>query len=177
MSTLKNYHDDEALARMIDAAMKTKRTTDTAFRFEKELFRGWLASDKNKPADVFQLLKLDLAGDTLLGDPLWKVWVRYIDEFNKISPTPQYYAKIETLRKSYGDEKLAKLLIAAKEVESTKKTAADLQTLLLNQWILYVDRATLYLRLNVKNEPSGSALKVLYHGYLRKYKEIYIAKP
>ncbi|KAI9982470.1 hypothetical protein PInf_008413 [Phytophthora infestans] len=93
----------------------------------------WLA--KGKPTDdVFKLLTLDVAADDLLANSKLTEWITYMKLFNQANPKKQT-SLIRTLTTHYGDEALAKMVVAAKQVPDTATFAKRLQTEQLQLWL------------------------------------------
>jgi hypothetical protein len=76
----------------------------------------------------------------ILEKPLLNDWVKYLNDFNTKYPGKKT-TMIETFTRRFGDEKLTKMLLAAKEVETTKLMATDLQTKQINTWLRRGDTA------------------------------------
>ncbi|EGZ07993.1 hypothetical protein PHYSODRAFT_455930, partial [Phytophthora sojae] len=103
-----------------------------AIRLEAVLSQRWLSKNKS-PADAFKLFGLQ-ADDALLSNPALNSWVKYLDDFNTKNPNEKT-TMLKTFKTYYGDEELYKLLKAAKEVDTTKKMATDLQTAQVAYWL------------------------------------------
>ncbi|GMF27847.1 unnamed protein product [Phytophthora fragariaefolia] len=123
-----HYADDARLANMILAAKKTPSLQTTAKRLENDLFKGWANMDPsfNKPDDVFMSLKLNRAGDKVFESPLWSYYIEYLNRYNKANPGKKQ-DMMNALSRGYDDENLAKILVAAKEVPSTKTLATKVE--------------------------------------------------
>ncbi|KAE8902632.1 hypothetical protein PF010_g11964 [Phytophthora fragariae] len=104
-----------------------------ATKFKNEVVKSWLA-DPDHPANMFQGLKLDKAGDDLISNPLLSVWTMYVKAFKTEYPFTKSTV-IETLTKAYGDEKLATMIQAGTKVEKTEQFAKDLQTAQFKHWV------------------------------------------
>ncbi|GMF27843.1 unnamed protein product [Phytophthora fragariaefolia] len=121
---------------------------------------------------MFGYLGLDSSLDDVLTNPVLNVWSRYLDEFNTKFPRDKVLM-IDTFRVSFGDEALLHFLIKAKETPSTQKIASNMETSLLNKWILE--------RINpddvsqmIKAGTATNKVKVkLLETYSRKFKETY----
>ncbi|KAG3015122.1 hypothetical protein PC121_g13803 [Phytophthora cactorum] len=88
---------------------------------------------QGKSADeAFVLLKLDQAGDKLLENKQFSVWVSYMTKITKKYPE---VAMVVKLTSRYGDEGLAKLLEAGKQVKATNKIARKLQFIQMTGWM------------------------------------------
>ncbi|ETP09326.1 hypothetical protein F441_14802 [Phytophthora nicotianae CJ01A1] len=85
--------------------------------------------------DVFKLFTLDKAADRLLASPHWDEWISYMKRFNKVNPTKRTTV-IDTLTKHYGDEGLARIIEAAKQVRATAGLAKRVQTEQIQRWLL-----------------------------------------
>ncbi|OWY91912.1 Avirulence (Avh) protein, partial [Phytophthora megakarya] len=123
------YGDDVALKMFLENA-----NSPVATKLKNEMVKNWEVALEH-PANVFTLLELDKAGDNLFSSPLLKTWVQYLKTFNEESK----YGKttmIKTFSTSYGDEKLATMLEAAKKVPDTEQFAKNLQAAQFNQWMV-----------------------------------------
>ncbi|KAE8990076.1 hypothetical protein PF010_g26716 [Phytophthora fragariae] len=81
-----------------------------ATKFKDEMVKAWM-TDLDHPANMFKRLKLNEAGDDLLTSSLLSIWTRYMKAFNEQNPFAET-TMIQTLTKSYGDEKLATIIQA-----------------------------------------------------------------
>ncbi|KAG6948595.1 hypothetical protein JG688_00015024, partial [Phytophthora aleatoria] len=97
-------------------------------------FDDWLTNGKSAD-DVFKLLTLDKAADGLLATPHLNDWISYMKLVNKANPTKKTTV-IATLTAHYGDEGLAKIIEAAKQVRATAALAKRVQTEQIQRWLL-----------------------------------------
>ncbi|EGZ07975.1 hypothetical protein PHYSODRAFT_288779 [Phytophthora sojae] len=124
-SALATHYTDEALATMVVAGKKVPGTENIATKLEAAQIQGWLSS-KVEPVDGFKSISLDQVGAGLLTNPKLNTWVKYMDAFNAKNPRAKT-TMVKTFTTYYGDEGLAKMLVAAKNVETTEEMATDLQ--------------------------------------------------
>ncbi|KAF4130444.1 hypothetical protein GN958_ATG20338 [Phytophthora infestans] len=88
---------------------------------------------QGKTADeAFTLLKLDQAGDKLLENKQFSVWVSYMTKTNKKHPKT---AIVTALAARYSDERLATMLEAARKVDATSGIATKLQAAHMKVWL------------------------------------------
>ncbi|EGZ15121.1 hypothetical protein PHYSODRAFT_249155 [Phytophthora sojae] len=104
-----------------------------ATKFKEEVVTSWL-SNPDHPINMLKRLKLDDAGDDLLASPLLDVWTRHLKAFNKEYPFAET-TMIQTLTKSYGDEKLAAIIQAGTKVPKTEQLAKNLQVAQFKRWM------------------------------------------
>ncbi|EEY63418.1 secreted RxLR effector peptide protein, putative [Phytophthora infestans T30-4] len=100
-----------------------------------EQLMSWLNGGKNAD-DVFKLLTLDDAAETLLASPQLQAWIKFMKKFNTENPKQQT-TLIKTLTSHYGDDGVAKIIEAAKQVPATATIAKRLQTEQTQRWIAY----------------------------------------
>ncbi|KAK1941024.1 hypothetical protein P3T76_007730 [Phytophthora citrophthora] len=93
----------------------------------------WLKAG-NSADDVFKLLALDNAAENLLANPKLREWITYMKAFNEKNPTKKT-SLVATLTAHYGDDGLAKIVEAAKQVPSTATIAKRLQTEQIQRWL------------------------------------------
>ncbi|ETN03613.1 hypothetical protein PPTG_15594 [Phytophthora nicotianae INRA-310] len=132
----KNFADD-VLAHMIVTGMKAPSTKSMAQRMEDELFKGWITNLKT-PDVVFMYLKLNKAGEKVFENPLWSMYTKYLDHFNKVVPMKQT-TMISAFARNYDKEALAKILIAAKKDLRTERLASKLYTEQIQRWLTTKD--------------------------------------
>ncbi|EEY67117.1 secreted RxLR effector peptide protein, putative [Phytophthora infestans T30-4] len=88
---------------------------------------------QGKTADeAFTLLKLDQAGDKLLENKQFSVWVSYMTKINKKHPKT---AIVTALTARSSDERLATMLEAARKVDATSGIATKLQVAHMKVWL------------------------------------------
>lgn len=111
-SPLRKAYNDEELVTMLIAAKKVPSTEKMARRVQAELTQSWMKDPKNHlPDDIFDLLKLT-DKETLLGDPLFSAWLKYLDEFNYRFPRYEDSA-ISTLLDKFSSVSLLEMIQAA----------------------------------------------------------------
>nr|QMU24878.1 PaRXLR54 [Phytophthora agathidicida] len=115
--------------------------------------------------DVFIKLKLPQTGDKILESPKFFVWAKYVNDYNAKFPDKQA-STIPLLTHNLGGEaKLAKALLEATKVESTRSFATALQTEQLTSWVqkkYSADKVFKALNLNkgLEGLPSNPLLSV-----------------
>ncbi|GMF55261.1 unnamed protein product [Phytophthora fragariaefolia] len=127
------YRDDARLANIILAAKKNPFLQGISRSLEDELLKGWAAS-RMQPSDVLKSLKLDKEGDKIFESPLWSYFTQYLERYNKGYPRKQE-TMITALSRSYDDNELAALLIAAKKSPKTKALATKLENDQVSAWL------------------------------------------
>ncbi|KAL3658914.1 hypothetical protein V7S43_016055 [Phytophthora oleae] len=133
ISILSKRYNDKTLAKMLIAAYKAESTSTIAKRIQAEQTLQWLNSGK-KPGDIFTMLQLEKAGEKLFENPLFSAWIKYADDFRLVHRETQLET-MTTLMKHYDDDALAKMIMAAYDVPSTKNLARRLHAELLRGWL------------------------------------------
>ncbi|KAG6949366.1 hypothetical protein JG688_00014659 [Phytophthora aleatoria] len=133
IDVLRDNFADDVLAKMILAGMKVPATKNMAQRMENELFKVWVVNGKT-PDVIFMYLNLHKAEESVFQSPLWSMYTKFLEEYNKVFPMRQT-TMISAFARSYDKEALAKLLVAAKKVPSTEKLATKLQTDQIQRWL------------------------------------------
>ncbi|KAG6950381.1 hypothetical protein JG688_00014179 [Phytophthora aleatoria] len=132
ISILSSRYSDKALANMLIEANKVQSTSSIAKRIQAEQIQLWLKIGK-KPEDIFTLLQLEKAGDTLFENPLFSAWIKYADDFRLLHNTD--LATMPTLTNHYSDEVVAKMIMKAYENPNTKNIAKRLESELQRDWL------------------------------------------
>ncbi|OWZ17767.1 RxLR effector protein [Phytophthora megakarya] len=124
---------DYSLNKLVEEAMKYPNTEKASMIVTvDELKRRFVA--RIRPADTFsEFVRETKGGDNFFTSPNFKLWVKYIDDFNKKYPDDRT-SMIDSIRYSYTDEELAKILMAGKSNSKTKELAANLELALVNTW-------------------------------------------
>ncbi|ETP51893.1 hypothetical protein F442_03033 [Phytophthora nicotianae P10297] len=102
-STLTTHYGDEVLAKLLD----------------------------QKADDIYALLKLSVADDALLKNPLMNTWI-YVTRLGKEDPYDLLLLKLKT---RYDEAELAHLLIAAKADNSAESVAKKVEQAQLKNWL------------------------------------------
>ncbi|POM73220.1 Avirulence protein (Avh) [Phytophthora palmivora] len=119
--------------RLIEQALQNPRTVNIGKMVENARLQDWM-DRKHPPEHVFQFLHLEKAGEKTLASPKFKVWSKYLNDFNKLYPD-QKTTMLNGLRANYNDRALLRMFKAAKNDPSTEKLASDLQNALINKWL------------------------------------------
>ncbi|OWZ00531.1 RxLR effector protein [Phytophthora megakarya] len=128
IATLTAKYGDDGLARLLQAA-KNGRESKLADMLQTEQMWVWLTGTKGKSTDdIFHLLKLDEGVDKVLTNPNLQAWDDYIKFYNSKFDVKNPTTTFDSLKRFYGDEKMAKMLEAAKKEPTTRKIAMKLQT-------------------------------------------------
>ncbi|KAE8983670.1 hypothetical protein PF011_g21082 [Phytophthora fragariae] len=119
---------------VIKTAMNDPSTVKIAKLVQRELSKRWLDL-KKPPQDVFHLIGLNHAGDKTLASSDFKVWTKYLNDFNQRYPTEKT-TMLDGLMDNYNEISLLQIFDAAKKDPRTEKLATNLQNALINQWIV-----------------------------------------
>ncbi|ETM33839.1 hypothetical protein L914_18967 [Phytophthora nicotianae] len=117
---------------MLIQANKAQSTSSIAKRIQAEQTQLWLKHGK-KPEDIFTMLQLEKAGDTLFENPLFSAWIKYADDFRLLYDTD--LATMSTLISHYSDEAVAKMITKAHGNPKTKNIAERLESELQRDWL------------------------------------------
>ncbi|KAG6611972.1 putative secreted RxLR effector protein [Phytophthora cinnamomi] len=176
ISALSTRYSDDVLSQMLIAAEKVSGSNELATKLQAGQRRVWQSNWKSAD-DVFKLLKLNNAGGRLFGDPQFIAWTKYVDDLNQSNPKKANSVIVSTLTIHYGDEKLAALIRAAKDVEETKTMATDLQKAQVNNWFVVKERPDkVKIWLGLKETTSRSAEANLYQTYVKNYEKVITEK-
>ncbi|KAG6955847.1 hypothetical protein JG688_00011699, partial [Phytophthora aleatoria] len=161
MSTLMTRYSDDVLSTMIIAAKQAPNTKDIATKLQTEQLRVW--ASRGKPADEvftrFNLKEKAQSLDDLVDDAQFAPWLKYVDDING-EDSKKANAMVAKTLTTYNEETnkgLYAMLSAAKNVESTKKLATDLQKGQLDNWLAQkVDVHDVSAWLGAKRTPLNS---------------------
>ncbi|KUG00821.1 hypothetical protein AM587_10002228 [Phytophthora nicotianae] len=167
IDTFRTNSDDAFLAKMFVNAKEIPAMEQLATKLQADQLQRWLAN-RDTPDDIFRALKLNAAVDDVLANPLLNTWATYLEDFNAKFPRSKV-SMIDTFREFFGDKALVKMLVAAKEVASTKKIAMDLETSLINKWILTKKTPTIVSKSLGTDEGSAKLLKSYTTLYMKTY--------
>ncbi|OWZ17527.1 Avirulence (Avh) protein [Phytophthora megakarya] len=134
VSTISTYYSDETAAKLVIYGKNKAGLENLATSLESTQTNKWLEGGIS-PENVFRFYQLDKAGDSLLASPQLNTWVTYMNKFNSENPSVKKTTVFGTFTQIYGDERLAKILIAAEGVEKTKKLATDFQMAQIKYWL------------------------------------------
>ncbi|KAG2972636.1 hypothetical protein JG687_00014354 [Phytophthora cactorum] len=107
-------------------------TKSWAAKLIQKLQLKWWQLRKKTPNDVFTKLKLQQTGPNLFESPGFSKWVAYVTKNSKEPPDMTIFS---TLAYHYSDDALAKMLLTAKQGESTNTLATKLEGMQLTNWI------------------------------------------
>ncbi|KAF4146163.1 hypothetical protein GN958_ATG04638 [Phytophthora infestans] len=173
ISILTTQYGDDALYTMFEHATMISRTKDLAKRLQTDQMEHWVAIRKD-PAEVFNLFKLDEAGENILSSPKFTAWAKYVDDLNVDNPEDAKFM-IPTLRQHYTDVDILQMAESAKSVEGTKTIASRLETEVIKLWL--VDRKTPDKAMaDLKLGTAGPLLENPLLNILSKYLDVYNAK-
>ncbi|KAE8963651.1 hypothetical protein PR002_g29224 [Phytophthora rubi] len=95
-----------------------------------------LTPDKQKAANkLFTKLKLHETTSDLFESPNFHKWVKSVTKSYKKTPDAANAVIVSTITARYGDEALARMLVAAKEAPTTRKLATQLEEVQLAIWL------------------------------------------
>ncbi|KAF4031978.1 hypothetical protein GN244_ATG16131 [Phytophthora infestans] len=137
MTTLSIRLNDGELEKVLENGLNSDRTKDIATKLKNELFAEW-GAQKRTPDFLFEnwlLLSLDRKAPSL-SDPVLKIWIRFMDEFN-IKHPGEKTTLFDTLRRHYHEGAIVDMLVDAKRDPTTKALAENLESLLLSTWLEY----------------------------------------
>ncbi|EGZ13792.1 hypothetical protein PHYSODRAFT_335521 [Phytophthora sojae] len=162
-------YGDEALAKMIIELKAKPDTAKLAKEMETELMKGWMSS-QTSPHLLFELLDLKGAGDDLLADPLFSIWVSYQTRFGGKNPQ-QKTSLFEALMEEFDDDALTKIIIVGKSYSKTSQRAKALKKTQLSKWLEEKQAPnTVYKWLKVKGTAANSVERLSYLKYWKDYK-------
>ncbi|OWZ02779.1 hypothetical protein PHMEG_00025598 [Phytophthora megakarya] len=127
ISILRKRYSDEELIKMT----ANYKDIPGARQVEHDLFVAWKKT-KQTPDDIFKLMQLKNTDDKLLESPLLSTWYMYVKHFTTTNVVEE---TMGTLTRSFGNERLSHILVAAKNVESTKQMAENMQKWQLTTWL------------------------------------------
>ncbi|KAE9359091.1 hypothetical protein PR003_g953 [Phytophthora rubi] len=119
---------------VIKTAMNDPSTVKMANLVQRELSKHWL-EEKKSPRIVFRFLKLNQAEEKTLASSDFKVWAKYLNDFNHRYPDEKT-TMLDGIMDSYIERALLKIFNAATKDPSTEKLATNLQNALINKWIV-----------------------------------------
>eukprot|EP00644_Phytophthora_capsici_P011665 jgi/Phyca11/10476/fgenesh1_pm.PHYCAscaffold_50_\ len=131
--TLRKHFSDDDLFHIALAAKRVDETKTMGTKLEDAFVQFWIHR-KETPDNVLVELGLKKSAETLLENPLLKILTKYTDAYNV-----KYAAKkttvIETLTRTFGDDKVARMLQAGRTDSTKKKIAKQFQADQLEMWL------------------------------------------
>jgi hypothetical protein len=169
VTSMREHLSTRKLVKMAVEASNSPSTQKLANRLHLELLDDWQKSGYT-PASVFKLLGLDFAGGKLLENPIFTYWIKYAAFFKDANPK-QRVNVVSVMKKYYDDATLAKILVEADKVPSTKKLAADLLDVLTIRW-MYNKKSPemVYTWLRVDGTAKDDAVRKVYDTYAKLFK-------
>ncbi|KAE8963281.1 hypothetical protein PF005_g29778, partial [Phytophthora fragariae] len=132
-STLTAHYGDDAPYKMIEDAVRYAGLKDLAMKLQKELMQYWITTAKS-PDDVFHAMNLDKVKHTILRNPEFTAWAKYVDDFNAKYPE-QPALMAPALRKYYSDGALFKMTDEVISGRGSKSIATKIQDELIDLWL------------------------------------------
>ncbi|KAG1696908.1 hypothetical protein DVH05_017816 [Phytophthora capsici] len=140
VTALASRYGDDGLAAMLATAKQVRGTKTEAVYLENVQVNLWMAEGK-KADDVYNLLKLDEAGENLLKKPELDVWITFTTRLKwstyktKLGEDP-YDILLAKLKPLYVDDAgLASMLVRAKNDPASRTIAEKLETSHLEKWL------------------------------------------
>ncbi|KAG3010537.1 hypothetical protein PC121_g16052 [Phytophthora cactorum] len=132
--TLKKYLkiDDDSVLGLIKEGKSVEETKSIATKVEDDLIQVWQSS-KKLPDTALVDMGLKQATSTLLENPLFNIWAKYVGVFKTKYPDNQT-KMIETLTRNIGDDRVAEITKVAKSKDTTKDIATRLESAQLVMW-------------------------------------------
>ncbi|KAG3113139.1 hypothetical protein PI125_g7607 [Phytophthora idaei] len=167
LDVLLQYYKEDGLAKLLSSADNANNPRTQ--KYLDKLLPHWL-DQPTHPQNIFNMLKLDEAGDGLLTSPLLSRWVEYMKAFNEKYSFAQT-DMIKTFTRSYGDEKLATMLQAAAKASDidTAKIAKNLQVAQFKHWmnnkLTPDDVYKTVLKLESTSSPNADIWRAYYNTY------------
>ncbi|OWZ11716.1 Avirulence (Avh) protein [Phytophthora megakarya] len=131
--TLLYAYQEGKINRMIETAIQNPRTAEMGKTVERGWMQQWLDWGKS-PSEAFLDLKLRDANNQALVRPKFKLWEKYLDDFNKRYPT-KTTTMFDTLDSNFNELNLLEVLKVAKENPSTENIAMKLEDALIEKWL------------------------------------------
>ncbi|KAE9280002.1 hypothetical protein PR003_g28078, partial [Phytophthora rubi] len=129
---LRKHFSDGALFKMTDEVISGRGSKSVATKIQDELIDLWLSGRKT-PDDALVELGLGRTVDTLMESPLFNTWLKYSTAYSTKYPQEKSTV-IETLKRTFGDIKVARMLQKAKTTDATRSIAKQLESAQLEMW-------------------------------------------
>ncbi|KAE8976213.1 hypothetical protein PR003_g25231 [Phytophthora rubi] len=153
---IRMYYDPQ---RVIKTAMTDPSTLKIAKLVQREQSKYWL-DEKKPPRTVFHFLDLDKIGEKTLASSDFKVWAKYLNDFNQRYPKEKT-TMLDGLMGNYIERVLLRMFDAAKKDPSAEKLATNLQNALINKWIVAKEKPA-YLRGLLDGVPTSDKMIARY---------------
>eukprot|EP00644_Phytophthora_capsici_P013141 jgi/Phyca11/101500/e_gw1.5.551.1 len=132
ISTLTAQYGDDSLYKMLNVAKQDSKSKELASRLQSDQLEHWVTIGKD-PSEVFKLYDLNHVGGSLLRNPQYNSWTKYVDDLN--AKHGGEVSMIPTLRKYNYDEDLFAIVGAAKSVDALKSAGVKLENAFVQYWI------------------------------------------
>ncbi|KAE8976553.1 hypothetical protein PR003_g956 [Phytophthora rubi] len=129
---LRKYFSDDALFKMTDEVISGGGSKSVATKIQDELSHLWLSSRKT-PDDALVELGLGRTVDTLMESPLFNIWLKYTNAYSTKYPDEKSTV-IETLTRTFGNIKVARMLQETKTTDATRSIAKQLESAQQEMW-------------------------------------------
>ncbi|KAG3119413.1 hypothetical protein PI124_g4072 [Phytophthora idaei] len=112
---------------MLAVAKNIDSTKALAKKLEGIQFTNWVHA-RESPDYVFKVLALNQMGTKTFASPQFSRWTEFLIKVNTKNPDVAIYATLGTY---YSDDVLARMFAAAKQVDSSKTLATNLERIQL----------------------------------------------
>ncbi|KAE8983669.1 hypothetical protein PF011_g21079 [Phytophthora fragariae] len=133
LSTLTAHYGDAALYKMIEEAAKFADTKGLATKLQKEQMQYWIVTAK-APDDVFHTMNLDNVKRSILSNPKFTAWTKYVDDLNAKYPEKSALMA-PALSKYYSDRALIEMADEMISGGEFKSVATKIQDELIHLWL------------------------------------------
>eukprot|EP00644_Phytophthora_capsici_P011641 jgi/Phyca11/123341/e_gw1.50.123.1 len=131
--TLRKHFSDDELFHIVLAAKRSGETEAMGMKLEDAFVQFWIHR-KETPGNVLVGLGLKKSMETLLESPLLSILTKYTEVYN-VNYAAKKTTVIETLTRTFGDDKVARMLLAGRTESTTTKIAKQFQTDQLEMWL------------------------------------------
>ncbi|KAK1935670.1 hypothetical protein P3T76_010365 [Phytophthora citrophthora] len=133
-STLTPTFRDRPMMQILEAANKFPSMEKAATKFQLEKAQS-IFSTGVSPYEAFKLVALDNVGESVLGSPLFKKWMIYVEDFNKKNPAEKK-SWFLPLRANYQDNRLDTIIDKGMKDPSTMKLAQLVEKERMEEWFV-----------------------------------------
>ncbi|KAK1935674.1 hypothetical protein P3T76_010369 [Phytophthora citrophthora] len=133
-STLTPTFRDRPMMQILEAANKFPSMEKAATKLQLEKAQS-IFSTGVSPYDAFKLVALDNVGDSVLGSPLFKKWMNYVEDFNKKNPAEKK-SWFLPLRTNYQGYDLDTIIDKGMKDPSTMKLAQLVEKERMEEWFV-----------------------------------------
>ncbi|KAG2502661.1 hypothetical protein JM18_009831 [Phytophthora kernoviae] len=131
-AAMTSRYGGDGVAKILASAANNANTKDLAATLEAAQLARWLNTNV-APDKVFTLLKLGNNADNIFDSPQLATWNSYLKLYKKKYPQKETTTMIDAFKASYGDEKLAKMIISAENAKNAG--AVNMKDDLIKSWM------------------------------------------